>query len=171
MRKKIKVIAIPVKNLAGANAALKEIAEIKRDLGGIEANLNKQIDELKAGAEAEAAPLHLRLSGLENGLLAYAEREKEKLFTEKRTKALDFGSLGWRRSKEVKPQPKTTWAMVLGKIKEMKFAKALRIKETVNKDELHQWPDERLGLIGARRVEKDTFWYEVDEEGVADLAA
>jgi len=40
----------------------------------------------------------------------------------------------------------------------------------VNKDELAQWTDEKLALVDARRVEKDTFWYEVAEQEINDQA-
>ena len=52
-------------------------------------------------------------------------------------------------------------AMVLGKLEELGFEKGIRINKTVNKDVLRTWPDERLELVGARRVEKDDFWYEL----------
>lgn len=157
----------PIKDLAAANAALAEIASLKRSTADIETNMNDEIDKIKIGSEAKAAPLQTRLMALENGLLAYAEFNKDELFKNKRSKELDFGSLGYRKSREVKPKPKHTWKMILGTLKEMKFKAAIRTKESINKDELHQWPDERLELIGARRVKKDTFWYEIDEQKIA----
>ncbi len=160
----------PIKNLEDANNAMAQIAAIKRELTGIENKMNEDIDRIKAEADIAAAPLNVRLSSIENGLLAFAEFSKEDLFSEKRSKELDFGSIGYRRSRELKPKPKTTWKMVLGRIKELKFP-AIRTKESVDKDELSKWPDERLDLVGARRVKKDTFWYEIDEKKIADKAA
>ncbi|MBF0261068.1 MAG: host-nuclease inhibitor Gam family protein, partial [Magnetococcales bacterium] len=58
----------------------------------------------------------------------------------------------------------TTWAMVLGKLKELAFYEAIRVKEECNKEVLHEWPDERLAAVCARRVEKDVFWYELKKE-------
>lgn len=161
----------PVKDLAEANRVLGEIAQLKRDVAMHEAEMNDEIDRLKAETEAKVAPLQARQASLENGLLAFAEYNKDDLFQDKRSKDLDFGAIGYRRSKEIKPAPKHTLAMVLGKIKELGFETAIRIKEAVNKEELAQWPDERLELVGARRVEKDTFWYELDEQKIADTAA
>ncbi|MDX9785468.1 MAG: host-nuclease inhibitor Gam family protein [Desulfobacterales bacterium] len=161
----------PIKDLPAANAALAEIAVLKRQIEQIEGELNEQIDRLKADAEARAASLQTSLSAIEGGLLAFAEYNKTDLFADKRSKELDFGMLGYRRSKEIRPRPKHTWAMILGRIKELGFTGALRVEEKVNKDELHQWPDERLELIGAQRVEKDSFWYEIDQQKIADMAA
>ncbi len=156
----------PVKDLKDANKALAEIGQIKREIGGIEAAMNDEIDRIKADAEAAVAPKASRLASLENGLLAFAEHNKDELFVGKRSRELDFGSLGYRRSKEIKPQAKHTLAMVLGAIKELGFDEAIRIKESVNKDELATWSDERLALVKARRIKKDTFWYELSEQAV-----
>ncbi|WP_457571290.1 host-nuclease inhibitor Gam family protein [Desulfovulcanus sp.] len=158
----------PIKDLQQANQAMAEIKELKRSLEQIEHDLNDTIDRAKANAEAKAAPIQSRLEALENGLLAFAEYNKEELFAKKRTVEVMHGLLGYRRSKEIKTKPKITWAMVLGKIKELGFKEAIRIKEQVNKEELRTWTDERLNLIGARRVEKDSFWYEVKEENLEE---
>lgn len=160
----------PVKDLAAANAAMAEIAGIKRSIVELESAMNTSIDRIKAEAEVKAAPLQTRLASIEGGLLAFAEHNKDELFKTKRSRELDFGSLGYRRSKEIKPQPKKTWKMVLGTIKRMGFTMAVRNKESVNKEELHTWPDSRLDLIGCRRMTKDAFWYEIDEEKIADKA-
>lgn len=154
---------IPVKDVAEANKVLAEIASIKRTIQALEGELNDAIDHLKAQSEARAAPYKVRLLALENGLLAFSEFNKDELFFQKRSKVLEFGTIGYRRSMEIKPQPKTTWKMILGKIKDLDFSDALRIREDVNRDELRGWPEERLELVGARRMEKDTFWYETDE--------
>jgi len=160
----------PVKDLTAANAAMAEIAVIKRSITELESAMNTSIDRIKSEAEVKAAPLQTRLASIEGGLLAFAELNKDELFKAKRSRELDFGSLGYRRSKEIKPQPKRTWKMVLGTIKRLGFKAAVRSKDMVNKEELHTWPDSRLDLIGCRRVEKDSFWYEVDEEKIADKA-
>ena len=161
----------PIKNLAQANQALAEIAVLKRRIEAVNARLNDEIDRLKAQAEAEAAPLASRLESLENGLLAFAEFNKDELFKDRRSRELDYGTLGYRRSTQLKPMPRHTWAMVLGKIEELGFSEAVRVKKDVDREALRTWPDERLELVGARRVEKDTFWYEVKEEEILPDAA
>ncbi|GAU08118.1 host-nuclease inhibitor Gam family protein [Desulfoplanes formicivorans] len=161
----------PVKDLAAANKALAEIAELKRSIKARESAMNDEIDRLKAETEAAVAPLQAKMASLENGLLAFAEFNKDELFVDKRSKDLDFGCIGYRRSKEIKPMPKKTLAMVLGKLKELGFTEAIRVKESVNKDELSQWSDEKLALVHARRVEKDTFWYEIAEQEIKGRVA
>lgn len=159
----------PVKDLAAANTALAEIAIIKRTIADIENGMNARIDAVKAEAEADVAPLQRRLAAIETGLSAFAEFFKEDLFGQgRRSKELDFGRLGYRRSTEIRPKPKCTLKMVLGKLKAMGFAAGIRVSESVNKDELSTWPDERLDLVDARRVRKDQFWYEIDEAKIAE---
>lgn len=34
---------------------------------------------------------------------------------------------------------------------------------------MSQWPDERLELVDCERKQKDTFWFELDEEKLAML--
>ncbi len=161
----------PVKNLEEANNALADIAALKRQVEGVNADMNAAIDRAKADAEVKAAPLQVQMNALENGLLAYAEINKDELFDKKRSVDLDFGSIGYRRSREVKPLPKHTLAMVLDKIKTLNMTEAIRTRESVDKDVLRNWPEERLATVSARIVEKDTFWLEPDETKLADLAA
>jgi phage host-nuclease inhibitor protein Gam len=160
----------PIGDLVQANAALAEIASIKRDLSAIEAEMNAAIDRIKAEADAGAAPLQERIKSIEGGLQAYAAFHKKVLFADRRSKELDHGTIGFRKSNQIKTKTKVTWQMVLARLKELKFNSAIRTKEDVNKEELQGWPDERLELVGARRVNKDQFWYEVNEEKIADKA-
>ena len=158
----------PIADLKQADAALAEIAGLTRQLAAIGADLNESIDCAKAQAEADASPLHARIKAIENGLQAFGANQKKTLFADRRSKVLDYGTIGFRKSSQIKPQPRTTWKMVLGRIKELAFVEAIRTKEDVNKEELSTWSGERLGIIGARRVEKDLFWYELDQEKIAD---
>lgn len=128
--------------------------------------MNDEIDHVKACAEADSEPLLKRLDLLDASLLAFAEYNKAELFEKKRSVELMYGLLGFRRSSEIKPKPKTTWAMVCEALKSLGFDDAVRVREDANKEVLREWPEERLDLVGARRVEKDTFWYEVKEEAV-----
>lgn len=158
----------PVKDLAEANTVLAEIGGIKRQIEQINAELADAVDRLKADAEAQIAPLLARMNCMENGLLAFAEYNKAELFQDRRSRELTFGLLGYRRSSEIAAKPKHTMAMVLGKLEELGFEDAIRVNKSVNKDTLRTWSDERLDLVGARRVEKDSFWYELKEVEVED---
>ena len=53
---------------------------------------------------------------------------KDNLFTQKRSVDLDFGTIGYRRSREVKPLPKKTLAHILEKLQTHGFLDAIRTK-------------------------------------------
>lgn len=156
----------PVKSVEDANAVLKDIAYYKREIAAIESSMNSDIDKIKADAKTKAAAIEDKVKELESGLRAFSEYRKADLFKSRRSLSLNFGSFGFRRTTCLKPKPKTTWARVLGILKEKGFISAVRVKESPNKEVLAEWSDERLEEVAVRRVKKDQFWYEVDEEAI-----
>lgn len=152
---------VHVRDLQQANVVLGEMAQLKRNIDIIEADMNESIDRIKRAADAFSAPRRTRLEALANGLLAFAEFNKETLFGKRRGLELSFGMLGFRRSSEIKPHGRGTWAQVLDKIKELGIGEAIRIREDVNRETLRGWPEERLELLGVQRMDKDVFWYEL----------
>ncbi|MBF0370678.1 MAG: host-nuclease inhibitor Gam family protein [Magnetococcales bacterium] len=170
-RKRIKPKSpVIVRDLEHANQVLGEIAHLKRNISAIETDMNQSIDRIKAAAEAFAAPRRSRLDALTAGLTAFAEYHKEGLFKKKRSVDLAFGHLGFRRSSEIKPKPRSKWALILNRIKELGYRDAIRIREDVNREALRDWPEERLAMVGARRMDKDLFWFELKEEGLGEGA-
>lgn len=159
----------PIRTAEEANDALRELGELKRITADIENRMNDDIALIKQGAAQEAAPHNSRRGALENGLLAYAEAQKEIIFKDKRSLKLDYGELGYRRSAELSPRKGATWKSILGKLKELAFKEAIRTKEEPDKEIMSQWPDERLELVDCERKQKDTFWFELDEEKLAIL--
>jgi phage host-nuclease inhibitor protein Gam len=156
--------AIQILTTNDADAVLAELAQLGRDIDEIEGKLNADIDTLKRKAAAEAAPLQARMGLLENALAVFGLAKKAELFSTVRSVALNHGTIGFRRSTAIKPQSKWTWEMVLGKLKELGMRDGIRPKEEVNRDALAEWPDKRLNMVGCRRDEKDTFYYEVTQE-------
>lgn len=152
------------------SGSLGELAGLKRKLDKIESDLNAAIEKLKEDAKAEAAPIIEQIKALEGGMQAFAELKKD-TFDKKRSKALVHGTVGFRKSSELKPKPKKTWAMVLERLKELGHDDAIRKVESVDKEELKKWTDEKLATVLVRRVPKDDFWYEIDEERIAEKAA
>ncbi|MBF0179247.1 MAG: host-nuclease inhibitor Gam family protein [Magnetococcales bacterium] len=172
VRKRIKPEnIIHVRDLQQANAALGEIAQLARNLEIISADMNESIDRIKRASEAFAAPRRARLEALANGLSAFAEFHKATLFEKRRGIELTFGAFGFRRSSEVKPTGRGTWAQVLERIKELGEREVIRIREDVNRDALRAWSEERLALLGVDRIDKDVFWYEPKTAALSQEAA
>lgn len=162
---------VTCKDLGSVNAALAEIARIKRDLNRIEDNMNAAIEDAKKAAALAAEPLKARIAAIEAGITVFAEFRKKDLFADRRSRDLDHGRLGFRRTSELKTKPKITWAMVLERLKDLQFTEAIRVKHSVDKDALRGWPDEKLDMVGVRRQQRDQFWYETGEEALADTLA
>jgi len=164
-----------VADLAAADRAMARLAEIKRTE---EARLNAAVDKMKAHAKEHTAAVLAESVALEAALATFAETKKDVFFSKARSQALNFGVIGFRRSSELKPQSRKTWTSILERIKALStgeeldpFKPAIRIKEEVNRDVLKDWPEERLDAVGARIVDKDTFYYELRAEQIKEAAA
>ncbi len=162
MAKKKSVNYFQVNSIADADDALRHIADLKRQIDLVESDMNEKIDKIKASAEAETAEARKRIEMTEMGLELFAAEKKGDLFSIKRTIDLNFGSMGFRKSQELKPVKKMTWAKVLGRLKEFGFLEAIRKKESVDKEVLREWKEERLAEVGVTIQQKDTWWYEVN---------
>lgn len=159
-------LMVHVKDIEQANVCLGEIAGLKRRIEALEARMNDDIDRIKAEAASKTEPLLRRLKALENGLLAFSEYNRDELFKKKKSIELAFGLLGYRKSTMVKPLPKKRWMDVLERLEELDLKEAIIVKKSPNKDVLRGWSDEKLELVGARKVSKETFWYEIKEEEI-----
>lgn len=159
---------VHIKDLKGADEALFELASNTRALQHLQDELNKNIDKLKAKFERESEDLVARNESLGNGLHAFAEHHKAEFFGKKRSLELTFGTLGYRVSSEVQPQPKLKWRDVLERLERGNYDQAVRVKKEVDKDVLRTFSEDELSEVGARLVDKDTFWYELKQEQLVD---
>jgi len=138
--------------------------ELVREVGGLlikiqaaQAKAKKEIDEVKSGLALEVKPLQNSIAQHTASIEAFAVNRK-KDFKAKRSKKLNFGTLGWRKSVSIKVK-KTTLSLI--KKVFMKKADAyIRIKESVDKEALAKLTDEQLAKVTARRVVMDDFFVE-----------
>ena len=170
-REKPKQIIAPIRDLAEADNALAEIAEIDRAVAAANQQLNEDIDALKKNTQEDIAPLLERKEVLGAGLANFAELNRGDLFKERKSRDLGFGTIGFRKSSSLATLKKvcSTWKEVLGKLKEYDFRDAIRIKEEPDKEAMSEWPKERLELVGVQRVEKDEFYYEISQEKLSEV--
>ncbi|MBF0309490.1 MAG: host-nuclease inhibitor Gam family protein [Magnetococcales bacterium] len=159
-----------IADLDHASEALREMAEIQRRLGLAEARQNSSIDAIKKRIATITDTDRKRLEALQKGLQLYADRNRD-LFKDRRSVSLPFGDFGYRWSTSIVPATsRTTWKMILGKLKELALTTAINKTEQVNKEILGTWPDERLTLVGAQREQKEIFFVEVKKEEVEGAA-
>lgn len=165
-------------DLKEADAALAELAGIKRDLSALEHVMNESIDNIKAEAKAQSTPLAARKKDLETALANFAIARKDDLFPKKKSLDLTFGIMGFRQSTKLKTLVKWTWKLVLERLLDLAdapeggaYKKALRTKVEVDKDAMRGWPEERLAAVGVHKVAEDEFFYELKTEEIKENAA
>ena len=171
--KRTRVETLIVTDLAHADQVLAEVAEIDRQLTEAEAELNRKIDELKQAAAKRTDGLSEKREALALALAAFAAYHKGVLFKDRRSIEQVHGTIGFRRSEELRTEGrKTTWADVLERIEqaakatdpeEFDFAGGVRSKKDVAKEVLKLWPTERLSFVGAKLEPKDVFFFETKQ--------
>jgi phage host-nuclease inhibitor protein Gam len=155
-----------------ADDALRQLAEVARELALIEQGMNEQIDALKAAAKLQLEPLTASRKRLEDALAVFGTLKKAELFTDrKRSLELTFGVIGYRKATSLRLLAKHTWAMVLKRLQDLGLAEGVRTKQEVDKDALRTWPDERLETVGVKRETVDEFFVELKQEEIASKAA
>lgn len=175
-----KPVALIVRTVDQAAEVMKEISEINRELGRIEAAVNERIDKVKAEVKPTVESFTDRKKYLEQALMSFAEHEKPVLFMAKRSVETLFGMFGYRRSSSIKAQPKHTLASALQALNTLIvdlidqpaqegqpcLEAGIRTKQELNKEALMGWAPEWLNRIGLKVEETDTFYYELKVEEV-----
>ena len=163
-RKKVENIVI-IPDLHSAKKALAEIRAFERELEKNKIANQEEIDRIKAASLATAKIIEEKIKPIAAGLRAFAEHNRDELFKKRKSVQTPFGAFGFRKTPpSIKPLPKHTFKMILGKLKELKLTKGIRTKEEVNKEELLTWPDEKLELVGAKRHSVEEFYYETETD-------
>ncbi len=158
--------SLVIRDLDHADEVLQQLGEVGRGIKTIEIQMNAAIDAAREEAAKRSAPLIQVQKELEAAIAAYGTTHKEELFRQKRSIELTFGSIGFRLSTKLAPLKGLTWKQVFGRIKNLGFLQGIRVKEEIDKDNLQTWSDDRLTLVGIRKVQTDSFWIETKEEAV-----
>jgi phage host-nuclease inhibitor protein Gam len=153
-----------------AEAAMRELASLTREITAVDLDAQETMDKVKANARAEMEPLQARRKELEDALCTYGELNKGELFSRKRSVETPFGVYGFRKSTKLLTAAKVTLGLVLERLKELNIKDAVRVKESVDKEVMRDWPDERLETVGMRRVTADEFYIEVCTDGLDEQA-
>jgi phage host-nuclease inhibitor protein Gam len=154
-----------LKTLDDADAALAEIAGLRRHLALVESSMNEDIDAVKKRAAEEAEPVRQQIAALEQRLLRFTDYHRDELFSGgRKTLALAFGSLGYRASTKLKLLAKWTWDRVLQELRDAQRYDCIRVKEEPDKEILKGLDPEYLKTLGCKVVQEDAFFYEVAEQ-------
>lgn len=151
---------------AEVDDTLRQIGEIDRDLGQIEAKQNAAIDKAKAKAKEDAEPLNARKKGLEAAIKEFCDAHRAE-FGKVKTKQLTFGSVGYRISTKVVMK---TVADTLQALKDLGLTACIRTKEEPDKEAMKNLPTDTLAEVGAGLKVENTFGYEIDRARIPDAA-
>lgn len=130
-----------------ANAFIARIGEIQRRLGGLRAEMNEEIAQLKAAYDSTAEPLSAELKAAHEGLKTWCEANRTAI-TGGRVKFARFpaGEVEWR----VRP-PSVRIAnakAVIERIIDKGLRHFLRVKMEVNKEAMLATPDLAASIEG-----------------------
>ena len=151
------------------SGALARIGGIDLELGGIEISTQQKIDAAKAKAADASAPLREEKARLETQIASYVESNREEL-GDKKSKQLYFGVVGYRKSSRVVlPRAPSKLAEIVIRLRARGMRECIVTKaESVDKEALKKYPGPDIEAVGAKLEVKDTFWYEVDREHLAE---
>lgn len=159
-----------VENVEQADGALAELSAISQKIKEIEVEQQEKIDLAKAQAAQKSLALLARKKELETALGVFAKLNKSTLFDKKRSREMAFGTIGFRASSEIAIQKGIKADMVISKLKEYNFFEGIKITEGINRDAMINWTNEKLETVGLERRQKDTFYIEVKEEKIKNVA-
>lgn len=167
---RIKPEPVVVASLEEAEAALGEMASLERKLGGIQSNMQEDIDQAKARASQAAKPLAERHKALSEAVGAFAILNKDELFKKARSLDLGFGVIGFRLSTRIMQARGVSVGLTLERMKQYGLSEGIRLKEEINKDVCLAWPEERLDLVGLKRQQQDKPYIEIRKDAVPQEA-
>jgi len=152
--------------LDDADRALQALAERMRAIQALEAQAEAEIERIAEEKIAQAKPIHEEILELEAELTHYLETEKRSLFIDCDCKSrnLNYGTIGFRESTKIKTCKKT-----LELIKSLGFTEAIKTKETLDKEAMKDWADDKLRQVEAKRNITDTPYYETKEFSIKEL--
>jgi len=146
-----------------ADDLLADIRNLSESITALENSHNAQIKCLTALCVAQITPLKEDLATQEKAIIALMKKERKTLFDGTDVVQLENGALIHEVGDHVHI-PKGA----LAKCKELEFLDVIKTVESLNRDAIEKWKDEKLLLIGAERKPTETFSYDLKKETHAE---
>jgi len=143
-----------------ADEHIRSIGDLQLKINQAEASAKDAIDEAKAELVESVKPLQSAIELHHRSLEAFAAARKDD-FAGQKSRKLNFGLLGWRKS-TVTIIKKNTLELIKALFPAAKAKAYIHTKETVDKEALAKLTDQELADISARRESKDVFFVEPD---------
>ena len=160
-----KLDILPIKNWKEADGMLRSIGRMLGEIKTAERRASEKIGKIKAELTEAATPPNAAIKQYTRSLQAFSSAHKADLKV-KRSRKLNFGIVGWRKSTSISITSET-----INLIKKV-FSKKqvdtfVHCKETVDKEALSKLTDGQLVSLDAKRKVKDGFFIEPDLTKVA----
>jgi len=145
--------------LAEADARLATIADAKTEIERLTAAWNAELDGIGEKYKGQIDPFREVLKLEENALIRLMNAARRTIFSGGDIRKLVHGVLLHSTGNKVSI-PRNA----LEKCKEHRFLDAIKTVETLIREEVQKWSDEKLFLIGAERKPAEDFEYELRKE-------
>lgn len=166
-RKRIEDEAPAFTSWDDVDQALAIIGDNLRSIEAIEAKMQENIDNEKTAAELQARAFIENNARLERQIKLFAEDHREDM-DGKKTKTLNFGSLGFRKSTKITlPKAGAKLAEMIRQLVERGMGDCVvQPPAKVDKDALRKYPTDDIVAVGGGVKIDDVFWYEPDRERI-----
>lgn len=152
------------KNWYDVDRALKKLGSLEIEKSRIEGEQTLAINKIKEGYTARGEEIVAEQKRIKTEITRFCEENKD-AFLSKRSKKLNFGTIGYRVSESVKYDNEN---LVIKMLKSLNFDFCLKITEKVEKDKLKELDSTTLTKLGVQIVKKDGISIEPD---IAQIAA
>ena len=165
-RVRSETVLYPISGWPEADEHLKRIGDLQMQISQAEADAATQINDIKSGLKdaTEKLPADIKLHI--DSLQAFCANHQED-FGKARSRALQFGTVGWRASSAIK-----ICRDAVDRLKKVFGKKAepyIRIKEEADKEAMGKLlTDEQLVAVGCKRENKDVFFAEPELPAAVD---
>ncbi len=157
--KRVRMERPELKTWDDVNEALRLIAEAQNEIAMMEAGMNVQIDTIKQAYEEKVQEYKKQIKQKELLIKEFTTDKRDQL--DGKTKDLTFGKVGFRKS--TKLQLPKALDKVIAALRKRGMEDCISVKETVNKDILKQYDEQRILEVGGSLKVEDAFWYETKQ--------
>jgi len=161
-----KPILKPVPSWQHADEFVRRIGDLQSQIDKAESKSQERINKIKAELATKVKPLQDEIALCTRSLEVFAVKHDED-FGNAKSRKLDFGLIGWRKSTSIRIK-KNTLELIKQVFGKAKAAIYIRVKESVDKEALAKLTDEELASVGARRKPKDVFFVETFDTKAAE---
>ena len=144
-------------NWDGVDSTLKRLCELEVGIAAIEGDATVRMNEIREEAKAKAASLQNEKEFLMKQIESFCESKKAE-FADKRSKELNFGTVGYRLVKSVSlPRDKAKLEALIKSLKAYGLNECIAYKEEPNKEKIVELDDTTLVKLALKRTVKDSF--------------